>query len=68
MPFHKAARINAPIIVGLAGPSKSGKTYSALRLAVGLADGGKIAMINTEGARGHQYADKFEYDANDILS
>jgi hypothetical protein len=64
--FERAKRVNTPIIAGLAGPTKSGKTLSALRLATGLAQGGTIAMINTEGARGHQYADKFEYVATDI--
>jgi hypothetical protein len=60
--FRRAIREDLPDIYGLAGPSKSGKTYSALRLAAGLANGGKIAMINTEGNRGNRYADKFDYD------
>ncbi|MFH1077520.1 MAG: AAA family ATPase [Pseudomonadota bacterium] len=64
--FRPAIRINTPMILGLAGPSKSGKTYSALRLAMGMADGGDIAMINTEGPRGHQYADTFKYLACDL--
>lgn len=64
--FKPAKRENTPLIVGLAGPSKSGKTYSALRLAVGLKNGGQIFMINTEGKRGHQYADKFDYQAVDL--
>lgn len=64
--FRRASRAQTPIIVGLAGPSKSGKTFSALRLAKGMANGGKIAMINTEGPRGHQYAGQFEYDACDL--
>jgi len=64
--YKKAVREQTPVIVGLAGPSKSGKTYSALRLAQGMAQGGKIVMINTEGKRGHQYADKFDYLATDL--
>lgn len=64
--FKRASRVQTPIIVGLAGPSKSGKTFSALRIAKGMANGGKIAMINTEGPRGHQYAGQFEYDACDL--
>lgn len=64
--FRPAVRVNTPMIVGLAGPSKSGKTYSSLRLAMGMADGGDIAMINTEGPRGHQYADTFKYLACDL--
>lgn len=64
--FRPAKREQTPLIIGLAGPSKSGKTYSALRLATGMANGGTIAVINTEGARGHMYADKFVYQAVDI--
>lgn len=64
--FRPAVREQTPLIIGLAGPSKSGKTYSALRLATGMANGGKIAMINTEGKRGHMYAERFKYDALDI--
>jgi hypothetical protein len=64
--FRRAVREHTPMIIGLAGPTKSGKTMSALRLAVGLAKGGKIVMINTEGKRGHQYADKFQYLTADL--
>ena len=64
--LRPAIRIQTPMIAALAGPSKCGKTFSALRLAVGMAQGGKIAMINTEGPRGHQYAESFTYDACDF--
>lgn len=64
--FRPATREHTPLIVGLAGPTKSGKTLSAHRLAVGLADGGQVVMINAEGAKGHQYADRFTYQACDL--
>jgi len=64
--FRPARREHTPLIIGLAGPTKSGKTYSAHRIAQGLASGGPVAMINAEGAKGHQYADEFEYVATDI--
>lgn len=64
--FRPAKREHTPLIVGVAGPTKSGKTYSAHRIAKGLADGGKVAMLNAEGAKGHQYADEFDYLACDI--
>ena len=64
--FRPAKRENTPLIVGIAGPTKSGKTYSAHRVAQGLANGGTVAMINAEGAKGHQYADEFNYVATDI--
>ncbi len=61
--FNPAVRVNTPLRIGLGGPTKSGKTYSAHRLARGLVPpgGGPILMINAEGAMGHQYADKFKY-------
>lgn len=59
--FRPAERKDTPLIVGLAGPTKSGKTFSALRLAMGLANGGTVAMLNAEGKRGEQYADDFKY-------
>jgi hypothetical protein len=66
--FRPATRENTPLIIGIAGPTKSGKTYSALRLATGLAEGGLIAMINAEGPRGHQYAETFKYSACDLVA
>lgn len=66
--FRPAVRAKTPLIIGIAGPTKSGKTYSAHRLAIGLGDGGTVAMINAEGPRGHQYADKFTYVACDLLA
>jgi hypothetical protein len=64
--FRPATRENTPLVIGLAGPTKSGKTNSAHRLAVGLAQGKPIAMINTEGAKGHQYSDEFSYVTADL--
>jgi hypothetical protein len=66
--FRPARRENTPLIIGIAGPTKSGKTYSAHRLAEGLANGGPIAMINAEGARGRQYADYFKFSAFDLTA
>ena len=59
--FEKAVLMNVKAKVVIAGPSGSGKTFSSLRLASGLANGGKIGMIDTEGDRGLYYANKFEY-------
>jgi hypothetical protein len=65
--FRPAVRENTPLIIGIGGPTKSGKTFSALRLATGLANGGAIAMLNAEGPRGHQYADTFKYVACELV-
>ena len=66
--FRPAVRQDTPLVIGIAGPTKSGKTYSALRLATGLAGDGTVAMINAEGPRGHQYADKFKYVTCDLTA
>ncbi|WP_020474529.1 AAA family ATPase [Zavarzinella formosa] len=45
------------MLISLAGVSGSGKTYSALLLAAGLAGGGKVGFLDTENGRGSMYAD-----------
>lgn len=65
--FRPAKRENTPLIIGIAGPTKSGKTYSALRVATGLAGGAPVIMLNAEGPRGHQYAERFQYLACELV-
>lgn len=55
--FRPAVRENTPMVMALAGASGSGKTFTALELAMGLAGDGKIAVIDTEGRRALHYAD-----------
>lgn len=57
--FREPKRENAPLLIGLAGGTGSGKTYSALRLARGLADGKPFAVIDTENGRALHYTDFF---------
>ena len=45
MAFRKAERKNAKLRLAITGPAGSGKTYSALLIALGI--GGRIAMIDT---------------------
>lgn len=55
--IKKAQREAVPVLVGLAGYSGSGKTFSALLLAAGLAgEGGKIGLIDTDNKRASMYA------------
>jgi hypothetical protein len=65
MTIRKAERGTEPLrgLIALAGPSNSGKTFSALRIAAGLVEtlGGKIALLDTE-LRGNLYHHKFTYD------
>ena len=59
MPFKKASRAGTKALIGLYGESGSGKTYSALMLARGLAGSdGLVMMIDTENRRGEMYADE----------
>jgi hypothetical protein len=59
----EARRVQVPLLIGIAGPSFSGKTYSALRLATGIAkvNQGPIVYIDTEGRRALHYADEFKF-------
>lgn len=65
--FAPARRENTFTMTSIAGPSNSGKTYSALLYARGLAGpDGKIALIDTENKRSRFYADVFEFDVSDL--
>lgn len=53
------------LFVSLTGGTNSGKTFSALRLARGIAGPkGKIAVIDTEGGRTLHLKEQFEFDAH----
>ncbi len=59
--FIKAEQIQTPARIALMGVSGSGKTYTSLKLAEGLADGGKIAVIDTERGSSAKYSDLFDF-------
>jgi hypothetical protein len=55
--LRPAVREKIGLLCGIAGASGSGKTYSALTLARGIANGtGRIAVIDTEAGRALHYA------------
>lgn len=55
----------AGLFVSLTGGTNSGKTFSAMRLARGIAGPeGKIAVLDTEGGRTLHLKDAFAFDAN----
>ena len=72
--INKAVREKIFAKIALMGGSGSGKTYSALRLATGMATAlepilgrpAKIGMLNAEQSRGLYYANEFKYDIADI--
>ena len=54
-----AERAGAHLLIQLYGPSRSGKTYTALRIARGMVGPkGKIGMLDTESGRARLYSDK----------
>ena len=66
--FQKAEKKKSFLRLGIAAPSGGGKTYTALRIAMGIANktGGKIAFIDTEKGSASLYADKFGFDVLEI--
>ena len=58
-PLTPTADETLTISVSLAGGSATGKTYSAFLLAKGLADGKKIAVLDTENKRALHYKADF---------
>lgn len=58
MVFTKAVRKSVPLLISIAGTSGSGKTYSALLMAAGIAGpNGRVGFLDTENGRGSMYAD-----------
>lgn len=66
--FRKAKREGVGLFVGVAGGTGSGKTYSALRIAKGIAGDKRIAAVDTEGRRMSHYATDFDFDVTDMIA
>ena len=64
--FQQAQKHTTHIKLAITGPSGSGKTFSALRLANGLTNNGKIAFIDTENQSASLYADNFDFDVSNV--
>jgi hypothetical protein len=64
--FRPAVREQVGLLIGLAGGTGSGKTFSAMRLASGIAGGKPFAVIDTEAGRAKHYADQFRFDHGDL--
>lgn len=65
--FRPATREDVALLIGLAGGTGSGKTYTAMRLAKGLAGDKPFAVIDTEAGRARHYADQFRFDCGDLV-
>lgn len=64
--FRPAVRENVGLLIGLAGGTGSGKTFSAMTLAAGIAGDKPFCVIDTEAGRAKHYADRFKFDHGDL--
>jgi hypothetical protein len=64
--FKPAIREQVGLLIGLAGGTGSGKTFSAMRLAAGISGDKPFAVIDTEAGRAKHYADQFKFDHGDL--
>ena len=65
--FAPAKRAGVGLFVGIAGGTGSGKTFTSLRIARGIAGPtGRIAAIDTEAKRMSHYAGRFDFDVTDM--
>jgi len=64
--FRPALRENVQLIIGLAGGTGSGKTYTAMRIAKGICGDKRFCVIDTENGRSKHYADRFDFDHGDL--
>jgi hypothetical protein len=64
--FRPAVRSEVGLIIGLAGGTGSGKTYSAFRIAKGIAGDRPFAVVDSEAGRAKHYADQFRFDHGDL--
>lgn len=60
--FRPAKRENVGLWINLVGGTGSGKTFTAMRLASGIAGDRPFAVIDTENRRALHYADQFRFD------
>jgi hypothetical protein len=65
--FEKAIKQEAKLRLAIAGPAGSGKTYTGLQIAKSLAQGGKIAVVDTEHGSASKYADLFDFDVAEMF-
>jgi hypothetical protein len=59
--FTDAKRVALPLLLGFAGGTGSGKTYSAMRAARGISGAAPFYVIDTENGRALHYADEFRF-------
>lgn len=68
MQFKKATKTQSRARIALTGVAGSGKTYTALRIAKGLAPTGRVAVVDTERGSAAKYSDEFAFDTLELES
>jgi len=66
--IRRAKRAGARLVIGMSGISGSGKTFTAIQFAYGLAgyNSEKVGLLDTENKRGSLYADILENEAGEV--
>lgn len=66
--FRKAQRSQVSLKLAITGPTGSGKTFSALRLATGLMEGSekRVCVIDTEQGSASLYDASFDFDTLEL--
>lgn len=64
--FRPAKREDVSLLIGLAGGTGSGKTFTAMELAEGICGTDPFAVIDTENGRASHYADRFRFDVAEL--
>ena len=64
--FQRATKKQAKLRLALEGPAGYGKTYTALQVALALADGKRVAALDTEARSMSKYADLFDFDVIEV--
>ncbi len=64
--FRPAKREMIRLLVGVSGGTGSGKSWSSMELASGIAGDARFAVIDTENGRARLYADHFKFDVTDL--
>src|SRR5690606_21222441 len=64
--IKKATRVQVKHKIALVGPSGSGKSLGALRLAFALAPTGRVAAIDSENGSLGYYADAYDFDTIEL--
>lgn len=66
--FKQATKKTSKLRLAFIAPAGGGKTYSALAVGSALAEGARIAVIDTERGSASLYADAFAFDVLELMS